>query len=213
MELEETIKHYEKIAEREHSNAQVYDKIKNNNLDYHDKITCEKAVKRHRECATEYRQLAEWLKILKSAKFEYDEAWLTITHPTPDITYADKQRAQVILDKFRNSLGAISALQTQDVNDTNVGDMVSRQNAIDALCSKCTVDKPETCSTIQKNDRWCEEVYTLLNLPSTQSEYTELTPEEAASEIARGSTMPVSYWLDDMIQLKQMGYAICRKKR
>lgn len=50
-------------------------------------------------------QLAEWLKILKSAKFEYDEAWRTITHPTPDITYADKQRAQIILDKFRNSLG------------------------------------------------------------------------------------------------------------
>ena len=84
-------------------------------------------------CAAEHRQLAEWLKILKSAKFEYNEAWRTITHPTPDVTYADKQRAQVILDKFRNSLGAISTLQTQDVPDTNVGDMVSRQKAIDAI--------------------------------------------------------------------------------
>lgn len=53
------------------------------------------------------RQHAEWLKILKSAKFEYDEAWRTITHPTPDVTYADKQRAQMIIDKFRNSLGAM----------------------------------------------------------------------------------------------------------
>lgn len=59
------------------------------------------------KCEIEHRQLAEWLKILKSAKFEYDEAWRTITHPTPDVTYADKQRAQVILDKFRNSLGAM----------------------------------------------------------------------------------------------------------
>ena len=59
------------------------------------------------KCEMEHRQLAEWLKIIKSAKFEYDEAWRTITHPTPDVTYADKQRAQVILDKFRNSLGAM----------------------------------------------------------------------------------------------------------
>lgn len=51
------------------------------------------------------RQLAEWLKILKKAKFEYDEAWRIITHPTPDVTYADRNRAQIILDTFRNSLG------------------------------------------------------------------------------------------------------------
>ena len=56
-------------------------------------------------CAAEYRQLAEWLKILKKAKFEYDEAWRIITHPTPDVNYADKQRAQVILDVFKSSLG------------------------------------------------------------------------------------------------------------
>ena len=47
----------------------------------------------------------ELLKILKMAKFEYEEAWRIITHPTPDVTYADKNRAQVILDTFRDSLG------------------------------------------------------------------------------------------------------------
>ena len=45
-----------------------------------------------------------------------------------------------------------------------------------------------------------------------QPQYTELTPEEAASEIASRSTMSAYYWLDDMIRLKQMGYAIYRKK-
>lgn len=49
-------------------------------------------------------------------------------------------------------------------------------------------------------------------VPSMQSEYEELTPEEAAAELASGSTMTTWYWLDDMIRLKQMGYAICRKK-
>ena len=53
----------------------------------------------------EHTQLAEWLKILKKAKFEYDEAHRIITCPTPDVTYADKNRAQIILNTFRNSLG------------------------------------------------------------------------------------------------------------
>ena len=49
-------------------------------------------------------------------------------------------------------------------------------------------------------------------LPSAQPQYEELTPEEAASEIASRSTFSAWYWLDDMIRLKQMGYAICRKR-
>lgn len=52
----------------------------------------------------------------------------------------------------------------------------------------------------------------IIAMPSAQPQYEEITPEEAASEIASGSIMPVLYWLDDMIRLKQMGYAICRKK-
>lgn len=55
----------------------------------------------------EYTQLAEWLKILKKAKFEYDEAWRILTHPTLDVTSYDKNRAQVILETFRGSLGKI----------------------------------------------------------------------------------------------------------
>jgi hypothetical protein len=73
-------------------------------------------------------------------------------------------------------------------------DVISRQAAIDAL---------DCISGV-------EEV--LRDLPSAQPQYTELTPEEAASEIASGSIVSASYWLDAMIRLKQMGYAICRKK-
>lgn len=51
------------------------------------------------------KQMIAWLKILKAAQFEYHEAWRIITHPTPDVTYADKDRAQVILDVFKDSLG------------------------------------------------------------------------------------------------------------
>jgi len=58
-------------------------------------------------CAEQHRQLAEWLKILKSAQFEYHEAWRIITCPTPDVTSYDKDRAQVILDTFRDSLGVM----------------------------------------------------------------------------------------------------------
>ena len=51
-----------------------------------------------------------------------------------------------------------------------MNDLIYRQTAINMLCSKCTVDKPETCSTIQKGDNWCEEVYTLQRVPSAQPE-------------------------------------------
>lgn len=60
-----------------------------------------------KKIADEYKQLAEWLRILKKAKFEYDEAWRIITHPTLDVTYVDRNRAQMILDTFRNSLGRL----------------------------------------------------------------------------------------------------------
>lgn len=55
--------------------------------------------------AAEHRQIAEWLRILKKAKFEYDEAWQILTHPTPDVRYPDIDRAKMILDVFRDSLG------------------------------------------------------------------------------------------------------------
>ena len=49
-------------------------------------------------------------------------------------------------------------------------------------------------------------------VPPAQPQYTELTPEEAASEIASGSIMSAWWWLDVMTRIEQMGYAICRKK-
>ena len=74
MTLESAIKHAEQVAVREDNNAQVYDKVKNDNLYHPDKITCEQAAKRCRECAAEHRQLAEWLKELKAVHDEIDDA-------------------------------------------------------------------------------------------------------------------------------------------
>ena len=99
MTLEKAIIHAEAVAKAKEREAK-----ENRN---HGGWAYDDEAKKCSTCAAEHRQLAEWMKILKSAKFEYDEAWRTITHPTPDVTYADKQRAQVILDKFRTSLGAM----------------------------------------------------------------------------------------------------------
>lgn len=60
-----------------------------------------------KEAEKTYNDVAEWIKILRKAKFEYDEAYRTITCPTPDVTSYDKNKAQIILDTFRNSLGKI----------------------------------------------------------------------------------------------------------
>ena len=78
-----------------------------------------------------------------------------------------------------------------------MSDFISRQ----ALCEYALNQKDKS---VTPND--------IMRFPSAQPEYEELTPEEAASELASGSTMSAWYWLDDMIRLKQMGYAICRKE-
>ena len=66
------------------------------------------------ECREEHRQLAEWFRILKKAKFEYDEAWRILTHPTPDVRYPNINRAKMILDVFRNSLGLLDSERRTD---------------------------------------------------------------------------------------------------
>ena len=88
-----------------------------------------------------------------------------------------------------------------------MNDLISRQAAL-ALVKPDTIqiydDKIVFTCGASKED--------LEVLPCLQPQYEELTPEEAASEIASGSTMSAWYWLDDMIRLKQMGYVICRKR-
>ena len=66
------------------------------------------------EWQEECEQLVEWLRILKKAKFEYDEAWKILTHPTPDVRYPDIKRAKMILDVFGNSLGLLDAERRTD---------------------------------------------------------------------------------------------------
>ena len=81
-------------------------------------------------------------------------------------------------------------------------DLISRQAALYAIygiCNEPVAWLIRAASEIEK-------------LPSAQPQYEELTPEEAASEIASGSMMSARYWIDAMIRLNQMGYTICRKR-
>ena len=57
-----------------------------------------------------------------------------------------------------------------------------------------------------------EEAIETLAVNTEQPQYEELTPEEAAPEIASGSIFYAGFWLDIMIRLKNFGYAICRKR-
>lgn len=97
MTLEQAIASYEKSAERYHK-AFLHCKAHGGEF-YNEEAESNKI------CYEHDRQLADWLSILKKAKFEYDEAWRIITHPTPDVTYADRDRAKMILDVFKDSLG------------------------------------------------------------------------------------------------------------
>ena len=104
MTIEQAIEHAEEVAIEQEYLMGRYDAASGYTRSGNEAIRTESA-KECEKCATEHRQLAEWLRILKKAKFEYNESWRIITHPTPDVTYADRNRAQMILDTFRNSLG------------------------------------------------------------------------------------------------------------
>ena len=89
-------------------------------------------------------------------------------------------------------------------------DLISRHAAIDVITNEGTrLERNGTVAMVEIK-QWCIDLLQLL--PSAQPQYEELTPEEAASEIASGSMMSARYWLDVMIRLNQMGYAICRKR-
>ena len=66
--------------------------------------------------------------------------------------------------------GSVDSEMPEIKSNRTTGGMIYLQDAIDALCAECTIDNPKTCSTIQEGDRWCDEVYILLNLPSVQPE-------------------------------------------
>ena len=113
-----------------------------------------------------------------------------------------------IYEKIKSLPSAQPEKRTQERTETHSCDYISRQAAIDAA------DRADyTGLAVEDVKKVTDEVIKgLKQLPPAQPEYEELTPEEAASEIASGSIMSARYWLDAMIQLKQMGYAICRKR-
>ena len=136
---------------------------------------------------------------------------MKIDIPVPKAAVTQKKR-NVALDM------AISALSCSEI--PNSSDSISRRAAIDAIanCTNCGDEKTLRAYVEKHNldNKWAggvlEAIDALCDLPSAQLQYEELTPEEAASEIACGSIMSAWHWLDVMMQLKQMGYAICRKR-
>jgi len=147
--------------------------------------------------------IADAEKDVDMKKLKPEEAIAILKANYPDVYYEQLREAFDM---------AIYALQAQDVHDINIGDMVSRQKAIDALCSKCTVDKPGTCSTIQDGDRWCEEVYTLLNLPSTQPEYEPVKAEDFAKTMSENTFYGFMVWHSEALELmERQGFVICKK--
>lgn len=106
MSLDEAILHAEEVATEQERLMSRYDAASGYARSGNESIRTA-AAKKCEQCAAEHRQLAAWLCILKKAKFEYDEAWRIITHPTPDVTYEDRNRAQVLLDTFKDSLGRL----------------------------------------------------------------------------------------------------------
>ena len=68
MTLDEAIKHCLEVAEENDLAAGTYELLAENNHNAYEELTAETNSSRCAECATDHRQLAEWLTELKEAK-------------------------------------------------------------------------------------------------------------------------------------------------
>lgn len=98
MTLEEAIKHCEKKAEECERDSHF-------DTDYVCYQMSEAERKELRECASEHRQLAEWLRELQRYEFEISECKAILDNPTPDVTENDKKRAMFVLQTFPDVRG------------------------------------------------------------------------------------------------------------
>jgi hypothetical protein len=88
-------------------------------------------------------------------------------------------------------------------------DTISRQAALAAISCDITITGEENAKIVGETISGFAS--SIAALPSMEPGYIELTPEEAASEIACGSLMSAKSWLNIMFQIRRMGYSICRK--
>lgn len=99
MTLEETIKHCEEVAET---------KEKEGSLNQESFMPLNEFLRYRVEClicASEHRQLAEWLRELQRYRFEISECKAILDRPTPDVTENDKKRAMYVLQTFPDVRG------------------------------------------------------------------------------------------------------------
>lgn len=85
MTLDEAIKHCEEVAEENDLAAGMYEILAENNHNAYEKLTAETTSSRCAECATDHRQLAEWLKELKDLREENVELKSTLNAALKDI--------------------------------------------------------------------------------------------------------------------------------
>ena len=103
---------------------------------------------------------------------------------------------------------AISALQAHDVSDTNVGDMVSRQKAIDALCRRCDLAAEDDEPCTEK----CNDIKILEKLPSAQPEYEPVKAEDFAKTMSENTLYGFMAWYGETLELmEKQGFVICKK--
>lgn len=91
--------------------------------------------------------------------------------------------------------------------------MKTNKDLVDRASVLKAIDEYERLSMVNQTARNMTSPREIVQwLPSAQPQYEELTPEEAASEIASGSIMSAKYWLDVMIRIKQMGVCNMQEK-
>ena len=109
------------------------------------------------------------------------------------------------------TIDAVS-VKHSDVPDTNVGDLISRQAAIDAICKACSMEEDyHKCDGYPETSTWCDYLVALRALPSVQPKWipvTERLPENGRWVLVYGRNWAIPImafhesdaWIDDQFE-------------
>ena len=119
--------------------------------------------------------------------------------------YSDMNRLNAILEFNKRLCAAVKSLP--DVPDTNDGDMISRQAAID----KFTVESNQDGAYGYLDTK--SAVGILNDLPSVQPEYEPVTAKDFANTMSAYTVYRYTEWHGEALALmKEQGFVICKKK-
>lgn len=108
------------------------------------------------------------------------------------------------------TIDADKAKERNDLPDTNVGETISRQQAIDAISCDITITGRRNAEIV--SETIASFVDRIKALPPAEPQLVECDPLLAANKVAQGRLLSAYYYLDVLKDFSEMGYVLAKRR-